>query len=238
MCGSIEGIVFQRLSQGALFFSREIYKAFEKTKEVMYMEHYELSADETVLFKGNVTISGKEEKKGFIQKKREYELILTNHNIVFVSISKGGLLKKESYESEIHPLENLKVYDNKPQVIRRDNSVQVYMTDGELFLDFENDKQAKEFTSKCIKEKSGESKFVRAVKTVQNEYHKTLDALNIDEETVKKVVVGTAKVISKIGSISVQLEKDGNGGKVAKRIASATRALKKDKETKELPTSK
>lgn len=56
----------------------------------------------------------------------------------------------------------------------------IYFKSGELFLEFEKEKEAKEFCERALKLVSGYSKFVRSVKRVKKSINETNEALDID----------------------------------------------------------
>ena len=158
------------------------------------MKNYELKKDEVILFRGMVSSMSnwREEKKvsGY-----NTELILTNFNIVLLTEVKKVFSR--ILDKKVYKVEDVKVYDETVQIIRRKNSVDVYLLDKELFLMFEREKNAKEFCDKAIKLKSGYSKFVRAVKKTQKAVKETNEALDIDVvEIAKEAVEFTCEAVT------------------------------------------
>ena len=156
------------------------------------MENYTLSANETILFRGSATLlpNGKKDKKG------EYvDVLLTNLNIVLtITISK---LFSKKVETEVYSVSNVKFYDESAQIIRRKTTVDVYLTNKELFIEFDKEKEAKEFCDKALKLVSGQSKLVRAVKKTQKAINETNEALDINIVSMAKTgatIAATAAV--------------------------------------------
>ena len=174
-----------------LFFREKNKAPFKEDKK---MKNYELKKDEVILFRGMVSSMSnwREEKKksGF-----NTELILTNFNIVLLTEVKK--MFSLILDKRIYKVEDIKTYDEAVQIIRRKNSVDLYLLDGELFLNFEKEKSAKEFCDKATKLRSGYSKFVRAVKKTQKVVKETNEALDIDVvEIAKEAVEFTCEAVA------------------------------------------
>ena len=108
------------------------------------------------------------------------------------------------------------------QVIRRKSIVDVYMKTGELFLDFEKEKEAKLFCDKALKLISGESKFVRSVKKVRKEIRETDEALDTNiEGLVSAGIEIAANVTMDIAKIEGASKKTKVLGIVAEKIKEA-----------------
>ena len=156
------------------------------------MEHYELQIDEVVLYHGDVILllDGKKAKESTF-KKVETELILTNHNFVFITKTKK-ILKKESLDTEIFAKDTVKFYKESPHILKKGKKVEIYFKGGEKFIEFPDKKQAKLFGDTALRLVSGYSKFVRGVKKTQKEIKETGDALDVDITGVAKSAVGLA----------------------------------------------
>ena len=162
------------------------------------MENYTLKENETVLYRGSAIVLPDGKSPG--RNVKPYDVLLTNFNIViFVPVKK---MFKTLIETEIYSVEDIKIYDESLQIIRRKSIVDVYLKTGELFLDFQKEKEAKSFCDKALRLASGESKFVRAVKKGRKEIKETNEALDVDmvDLTVKGVKFG-AKVASGVARI-------------------------------------
>ncbi len=185
---------------GALFV---FYRFAKKTKALTRrdnMQNYVLKSDETVLYRGSVELL-KDGKKDPKVKKTTWELLLTNYNIVVTSTTKK--MWSEIVENIEHSVSDIKVYKGSKQIIRKGINVEIYLTSGELFLEFPNSKEAKDFTLKALRLASGNSQFVRGVKKVQSEIKETNEALDIDVvDIAKKAAVVTGNVVVEVAKAS------------------------------------
>lgn len=156
------------------------------------MRNYELANDEVILYHGPVTLlpDGKpEEQKLF--RKEACELILTNHNVVFLTNVKQ-LFRKEFVQKDIFGIDMIKYYNEAPYIVREKNMIEIYFFGAEKFVMFAEKKEAKEFANKILKAASGYSKLVRIVKNIQREIRETDKALNIDTVGIAKMILGIA----------------------------------------------
>ena len=151
------------------------------------MKNYILSENEVVLFRGMVALHYEWKE---LARVAEYntELLLTNEKLVFMPEADSSLSEANP---QILAVEEIKVYDNKIQVIRKKNTIEIYHKSGELYLQFELEKTAKEFCEKTLKLHSGYTKFVRTVKTAEKVIKDNTEPLGID---AKKLAKDTAKV--------------------------------------------
>ena len=155
------------------------------------MKNYQLNQNEIVLFRNNVTLQNENNSNNRVQA----ELLLTNENFVLITKLKK-LFQKEIVNTVVVPFENMKIYNELPYMVRKGTLVEMYTLDAEYFLDFEKQKQAKEFFEKGMRVASGCSKFVRKVKNVSKEIKDTNDALGVDiVNTTKKVLNFAADVV-------------------------------------------
>ena len=90
-------------------------------------------------------------------------------------------------EPIVIPIESIKVYNETPYILKKEQTIEIYALSGEYFLEFKNKKQANEFFNKSMRVASGYSKFVRGVKKVSKELKETNKALNITETTKKAI---------------------------------------------------
>lgn len=208
------------------------------------MENYKLKSDETVLYRGSVELL-KDGKKDTKAKKATSELLLTNYNIVVTTTTKK--MWNEIVENVEHKVSDIKVYKDSSQVIRKGSIVEIYLTSGELFLEFPSGKEAKDFTAKALRLATGNSQFVRGVKKVQNEIKETNEALDIDVvDIAKKAAVVTGNIVvevakttpvgsatSKMGIIAKVLL----GGKKKENALQIEAPAEKEDEEKEFQTT-
>ena len=140
------------------------------------MENYNLKENETVLYRGSATVMP--DGKSGVKNAKACDVWLTNLNIVLFIRTKKVF--KVITEVETYSVSDVKIYDESAQVVRKKSVVDVYLKTGELFLDFEKEKEAKLFCDKALRLVSGESKFVRSVKKVRKEIKETDEALDTD----------------------------------------------------------
>ncbi|MBQ3047236.1 MAG: hypothetical protein IJD54_04225 [Clostridia bacterium] len=174
------------------------------------MENYKLQSNETVLFKGEVDLI-----RG--TKKIKAELILTNLNLIFIIKSKKFF--HTELEKEVYDVKEIKIYDEKYQVIRKKKKVDIYMLSGEKFLEFQKEKQAKEFSNAVLRLVSGESKLVRGVKKVRKAVSETNDSLDIDVVEIAKKTANLA------GEVAVAAATGAGAGKKTKMLGKIAGAL-------------
>jgi hypothetical protein len=81
------------------------------------MEHYNLDEDEVVLYKGDVV---------FKEKTQSTQIILTNKNLVFIDVVKK-IFAHDEIETQIYPVNEIKMYEGVPQVKAKSNDVEIYL---------------------------------------------------------------------------------------------------------------
>ena len=154
------------------------------------MQSYKLKSDETILCHGDAELITAGKRVGEYKAQRS-EVVLTNHNLIIRSNVKG--LFTTSVETEIFKVEDIKVYNDTPQITRDKKNVEICLNGRELFLAFYNEKEARELCDKALRLVSGNSKFVRAVKKTQKAVQETNEALDID---LVKIAKGTTSVVA------------------------------------------
>ncbi len=186
------------------------------------MRNYQLNQNEIVLFRSTVML----QNESNLRNKMQAELLLTNENFVFITKSKK-LFQKEIVNTVVVPFESMKVYNELPYMVRKETLVEIYTIDAEYFLEFEKQKQAKEFFSKSMRVASGCSKFVRKVKNVSKEIKDTNDALGVD------IVKTTKKALDFAADVVLDYIERPKKGKV-QLLGSVAKVFKKQKNQKEL----
>lgn len=166
------------------------------------MDYYNLAEDEVVLYKGNAQL-----KK---QKICIVKLVLTN--LFVVSIHEHD----EENPVEKYPTESIKIYNGKPQVIQKDETVEIYYTSGEQEFVFANKKEAHTFTNTAIELLTGKTKFERnaaSAKCKINVIDETFGINTIEEvkgasesiksltDTIKGITSGIKGITSDLGSL-------------------------------------
>ena len=165
------------------------------------MEHFELQSNECVLYKGNVTLSN---KKGNTQ------LLLTNLNIVF--ITKTELTPElEEINVETFTIEQLKVYEGKPQIHIKGHTAEFYFTTGEREVTFPSKNELHKFNTSALKLITGKTTAQRNAEKVKNAINLVDDTLGINSvqiagNAIKSGATGKAtgllgKSIALIGKI-------------------------------------
>ena len=186
------------------------------------MKHYELQQNETILYRGNVEVSvdGAKTSK---EAKFNTELILTNLNFVFLTQKKK--LFGHNTTKEVFDVNEVKFYDDSAQIIRKKSYVDIYMLNGEKFITFPKEKEAKLFCDKALKLVSGYSKFVRGVKKTQKAINETNAALDINiGEAVSTVAAVTSEAV-------ITLSDQENASPKMKFAGAFVTALQKHKKT-------
>ena len=95
----------------------------------------------------------------------------------------------------------------------------------QLYLKFEQEKSAKDFCDKTLKLRSGNTKFVRSVKSAEKVIKENIEPLGID---AKKLIKSTATVACQAFSTYVSGEKKGLGV-AAQALADAMQKPAKEK---------
>ena len=177
------------------------------------MNNYTLSQSETILYKGTVTdcIDG---NYADTDAQMTAELVLTNENIVF--IKKVKKLLRTKTVTEVYSIKDIKVYEETIQILRKEDRVNIFITNAEKFLVFENEKEAKDFTDKALKLISGDSKIIRGFKKAKKAV----------EDAVGEEVVEVAKEIVKAaGNVAIDMAAEADNkkvrymGKVAQKVS-------------------
>lgn len=158
------------------------------------MEYYQLKSDEVVLFKGFIT---------FVNEQEKTNLILTNQNVVFITKYKDEFLN-ENAKVEYYSVEEVKMYEGKPQVKVNKNLVEIYFTTTEKEFVFDVKAEQHKFVDEAIKLLTGKTKVQRAAEKVKSAIDLVDDTFGIDSvhmvgNAIKDGVVG--KVTKGLGSI-------------------------------------
>lgn len=181
------------------------------------MNNYSLRQNEIILYQGNVNLDN---RNGTV------EIILTNLNLVFI-ITTRKLLAKSQVEVEAYPVEEIKLYNNVPQIKQKNARVEIFLTCGEIVADFYSMFEAGKFVNAAFNlltgkttAKRGADKFKEAVELVD-------DALGIDTVgTVKHVIENgiTGTLLGGFGKKSASIIKHSS---TAREIAGIAKGLTK-----------
>ena len=193
------------------------------------MQTYNLKENEVLLFRNTASVT--RDWNRLKKNTQKCTLLLTNLSFVFlVEEKKASNLPSEIIE---HSTSEVKIYDSKIQIIRSKEAVDIYFTNEELYLNFENEKTASEFCNKALKLISGDSKFIRAVNQFKKGFKEVDDNLHI-VEAAKKATLFAAEVTSEVAKMNVADTKTKIAGKVAEVFL---RKNKKENVAIEAPTS-
>ena len=155
------------------------------------MERYQLQSDEAVLYEGEVIKVDKYKKESFMDSfstPPTTELILTNKNIVLTTRIKK-MFAKEQINVEVLSLTDIKIYDDMPQVKQNKINVEIYLTFGEIYLDFHSKLEATKFYQVAIQTLTGKSLATRGAEKVKGGIGLVDDTLGINTvDTIKGVL--------------------------------------------------
>ena len=174
------------------------------------MENYNLLPDEVVLYKREGRLINKSEKPlASLSTNTTTELILTNLHLVFVKKTKK-LFAKEQVEVEVYPIEEIKVYNEIPQIKQKDTCVEIYLTNGEKTIDLFSKHEVRKFVNKAYELLTGKSVTARGADRVKGAVNLVDDALGIHTvDTVKSVVENG--VVGTIFGKSARVQAKGGG---------------------------
>lgn len=148
------------------------------------MKNYKLREDEVVLYKGRAYRNTKGRKMA--------ELLLTN--LFFVLEEENNSLVGEiNTEIFVYPIEEIKIYKNKPQVIRKDTLIEVYAKGGEEYLEFLSKAEAKKFVDKAWEEITNKTKTQRRIDKVKETVDYVDETFGIDTIQITKDVITNKK---------------------------------------------
>lgn len=145
------------------------------------MEHYQLQEDEVVLFKGVAKCK---------ERRCKADVLLTNVALVLVLKKKKWFnpLAKAEISVETHPTDGIKVYKEKPQVIRKGLIVEIYAKSGEVTLQFAEGKDAKGFENAALEYLTDKGLLKRRLEKVKSTIECVDDTMGINTvETVANV---------------------------------------------------
>ncbi len=189
------------------------------------MDNYVLAPDEVVLYHGEL-----KSKEG---SKAKVEVMLTNLFLAFICKTKK--IFKEEINVEAYPMDTIKVYNENPQIIRKNAKVEIYFKDSEHFFEFNDVKEAKKFVNQALALATGRNKFFRAVDKTKKVINDIDTEFGVDTVgTVKNIAnVATksnkvAGAVKKVIGLTVKKEK-------TKETVSVTNGVITRKETKTLP---
>ena len=140
------------------------------------MKNYNLKHDESVYFKNSAILLPNRQNKP--KKEKECFLSLTNQNILVETNVKK--LFRTVKKTEVYPLKDVKNINDNVQVIKNGSTVEIYLTETDISLKFENEEIATKFYDEALLQTTGDSKLVRAIKKTQKVIKETTDAIDLD----------------------------------------------------------
>lgn len=143
------------------------------------MNNYQLTSDETVLYKGVILNYSEKEKHNSFGSTVIYELILTNLNMIFVTKVKK-LLSKEESSYNVIPIDTIKIYNDKPQVKQKGTDFVVYFTNQEYSFSLPSKLEAVKFHNKIMELLTGKSMSIRNSEKFKSAVNIVDDTLGID----------------------------------------------------------
>lgn len=144
------------------------------------MSEYVLRSDEVELYDGSVT---------FVRENCRAKLLLTNLCLVLVTTQKQGLFAKAEKHFTAFDVQEIKVYDGKPQLVSKGNDLRIFLLDEELALRFDSVLEVAKFKLAATKLLTGKTAQARGAEKVRDGIHLIDDTLGIDTvDTVKEVL--------------------------------------------------
>ena len=187
------------------------------------MENYTLLPNESVLYRNNdCKILNKYEKSNA-------ELILTNLNLVFVKKTKK-MFTKEEISIETYPIEEIKIYNDVPQIKQNDTEVEIFFIDGEKTIELYSKNEGRKFINKAFELLTGKTLAARASGKVNGSIKLVDNALGVNSVGAIKSVAEKGFIGSILGGFGKKnvtqpkIETTQIGG-----ILSATNELLKEK---------
>lgn len=192
------------------------------------MTNYKLQPNESVLYQGNVSL---EKRNG------SAELILTNLNLVFV-ITIKKFLAKSQIEVETHPIEEIKFYNNIPQIKQKNTHVEIFLTCDEIAVSFESIFEAGKFVNTALRLLTGKTMAERGADKVKGAVGLVDDTLGINTIGTVKNVLENGIAGSLLGGLGKKAASTTKGKTATREVVGITNDLLETKALQEpLPSS-
>lgn len=152
---------------------------------------------------------------------KSMNLTLTSKRIIFERIYEKGIFKKQEMSELLDTIElsHIKVYEDKVQVIQKNEEVSIQTFEENIVIIFENKKQAKEFVSKTVDAATNTTKTKRAMNKVKKVIADVDDTLG-NGATSKILKTGTNLAVA-----FAPLPKGKKAKKVVKTIKKAATVI-------------
>ena len=192
------------------------------------MKHYNLQANESVLYQGEVSI---EKRNGNV------ELILTNLNLVCI-ISTKKLFSKEQVEVEVYPVGDIKIYNDTPQIKQKGSRVEIFLSSNEIPVVFSSLFEAGKFVKSAFHLLTGKTTAGRGADKVKGAVGLVDNALGIKtadvvKNTIENGLAGT--ILGGIGKKSVPSVSKNSLAKDAVDVAKELLVNGKEENTVSVP---
>jgi len=139
------------------------------------MNNYQLTEDEVVLYKGEIILSGEQEKS---------QLFFTNLNIIFVTTIKNIFSSEEKTFIEKYPVEEIKIYKDEPQIKINKNVVEIYLKTTEKSFSFVQKNELNKFKNEVLNFFSGKTTAERKAEKIKSGISLVDNTLGIDSVKV------------------------------------------------------
>lgn len=157
------------------------------------MKQYFLEEDEVVLYKGWVTLCN---QNGLINLK------LTNKNII---------LSSDTDEVKVYLVNDIKIYQEEPQIKINGKNVEIYLKSEELEISFESKNELKKFVNEATKLITGKSVIMHKVEKAKAVVEYVEETLGVDMATVVNGAVNNNKVAKSVGVVGKTASLVGKG---------------------------
>ncbi len=161
------------------------------------MKFYQLQPNETVIYQCNACGGT--------------EVVLTNLNLVLLKRTKK-LLSQDEITVDVYQKDDIKIYNSIPQIKQKNSSVEIYLTNTEIMIDFGSKSDAHKFTNAAIELLTGKTAAVRGAEKVKNAVALIDDTLGIHTMDTVKNVLEKGVVHGPLGLIG---NKNGKNGMMA-----------------------
>lgn len=198
------------------------------------MEKYSLQPNESLLYKGECHLVNKNERPlDSLLSTENTELLLTNLNLVFIKKTKK-IFAKGQVEVEVYEIENIKIYNEIPQIKQNESRVEIYLKNDEKILDFLSKHEARKFINITYELLTGKSKSARGVEKVKGAVNLVDNTLGIDTVNAVKSVVEKGVAGTILGGFGKKVSNATKSTSTVKEALSITKELLGKKSTVEV----
>lgn len=155
------------------------------------MEHYQLQEQEVVLYKGEARC---------VERRCQAEVLFTNLAVVLI-LKKRKLFAKAEISVETYPTDGIKFYKDKPQVIRKGITVEIYTKNGEVTLEFFGSREAKRFENAALEYLTDKGVLQRGLEKVKGTIDCVDNTMGINTVGVVKDVASKKTGLSLLGDV-------------------------------------